>query len=58
MELTMKFVLTSALVAMILSGCVVVPVGPPGSGAYAAAPAGVVVRPAPVVIVRPYYYRP
>ena len=54
----MKFVLTSALVAMILSGCVVVPVGPPGSGAYAAAPAGVVVRPAPVVIVRPYYYRP
>jgi hypothetical protein len=48
------FALAFALVSLTLSGCVVVPVGPPGGGAYAVAPAGVVVRP-PVVVVRPYY---
>jgi hypothetical protein len=43
------------LASLALSGCVLVPVGPPGSGAYAAVPA---VRP-PVIVVRPHpYYRP
>ena len=41
-----------ALSALALDGCVLVPVGPPGSGAYAVAPA---VPPPPVVVVRPYY---
>jgi hypothetical protein len=47
----MKTVLTLALASLTLGGCVLVPAGPPGSGAYAAVP---VVRP-PVVVVRPYY---
>jgi hypothetical protein len=41
-----------ALASVTLTGCVLVPVGPPGSGAYAVAPA---VVPPPVVVVRPYY---
>ena len=47
----MKSVLALALASLTLAGCVLVPVGPPGSGAYAAVP---VVRP-PVVVYRPYY---
>ena len=50
----MKYAFAVFLASLTLSGCVLVPVGPPGSGAYAVAPAGVVVRP-PVVVFRPYY---
>lgn len=53
----MKFAFAAFLASLTLSGCVLVPAGPPGSGAYAAVPAGVVLRP-PVVVYRPSYYRP
>jgi hypothetical protein len=49
----MKNVLTVAALASLLGGCVVAPVGPPG-GVYVASR---VVVPAPVVVVRPWYYR-
>jgi hypothetical protein len=51
---TMKLALALVLAALTVSGCVLVPAGPPGSGAYVAVPAPLVVRP-PVVVVRPYY---
>jgi hypothetical protein len=50
----MKLALVLALASVTVCGCVLVPAGPPGSGAYVAVPAPVVVRP-PVVVVRPYY---
>jgi hypothetical protein len=50
-EEIMKYAFALALASLTLAGCVLVPVGPPGSGAYAAVP---IVRP-PVVVVRPYY---
>jgi len=49
----MKYAIALAFASLTLSGCVLVPVGPPGSGAYVARPA--VVVPAPFVVVRPYY---
>ncbi len=49
----MKHAFALSLVSLILSGCVLVPVGPPGSGAYAARPA--IIVPAPAVVFRPYY---
>lgn len=53
----MNYAFALFLVSLTVSGCVLVPAGPPGSGAYAAVPAGVVVGP-PVVLFRPHYYRP
>ncbi len=50
----MKLALALVLASVAVCGCVLVPEGPPGSGAYVAVPAPVVVRP-PVVTVRPYY---
>jgi hypothetical protein len=49
----MKIALAIAVLVTTLGGCVVVPARYPGPG-YAA-PA--VVVPAPVVVVRPWYYR-
>jgi hypothetical protein len=47
----MKILLTVAALVLLLGGCAVVPVGPPGAGYYAPS----VVVPAPVVVVRPGY---
>jgi hypothetical protein len=49
----MKTLLTAAVLVSILGGCAVVPVGPPGGPYYGPR----VVIPAPVVVVRPWYYR-
>jgi hypothetical protein len=49
----MKLALALAVLVTSLGGCAVVPVGPPGPGYVAPA----VVVPAPVVVVRPWYYR-
>lgn len=50
-DTNMKLPLTFALVAILLGGCVVVPIAPPG--AYVGRRAVVA---APVVVIRPYYY--
>ncbi|MEO8187793.1 MAG: hypothetical protein ABI580_10570 [Burkholderiaceae bacterium] len=49
----MKNLLTVAALVSLVSGCAIVPVGPPG-GAYFAPR---VVVPVPAVVVRPWYYR-
>jgi hypothetical protein len=49
----MKLTLAFTVLVATLAGCAVVPIGPPGPGYSARA----LVVPAPIVVVRPGYYR-